>query len=274
MRQHQLAINSISTRQAGLEEAVDAYAAAGFRQVEFHLPLVKGWLADGRTPGDVVALLERNGLRAIGGFELPLLAFADKDGQQENQRRQRENATLIHELGGGTLVVGTDGPATPSLEALPVLADAIRSFADAISDLDIVVALEFNWGPLVKSLASAVAVCELVDRPNVGILFDPAHYHCTVTKFEDLDDRSIPWIRHVHLDDMQDKPGEFSNCNSDRALPGAGILDLPAMIARIEGGGYTGAFSIEMFSDDLWALPPRVAADLCHHSSLTLVTSD
>ncbi len=270
MRQHQLAINSISTRHAGLEEAVDAYAAAGFRQVEFHLPLVKAWLSEGRTTADVVALLEQIGLRAIGGFELPIMGFAPDAEQRDNHRRQRENARLIHELGGGTLVVGMDGPATPSVEALPVLAEAIRGFADSIAEFDVVVALEFNWGPLVRSLASAVAVCEMVDRPNVGILFDPAHFYCTVTKLEDLDERSIPWIRHVHLDDMRDEPGELSNCNSDRVLPGEGILDLPALIGRIEAGGYTGAFSIEMFSDDLWEMPAQEAAERCHRSLIPL----
>ena len=273
MRQHQLAINSISTRHAGLEEAVDAYAAAGFRQVEFHLPLVKGWLADGHTPSDVVALLERNGIKAIGGFELPILGFVDGEAIAANHRRQRENAELIHALGGGTLVIGTDGPATPSVEALPVIAVSIRRFAETIVDLDVTLALEFNWGPLVKSLASAVAVCELVGQPNVGILFDPAHYHCTVTKFADLDERSIPWIRHVHLDDMRDQPGELSNCNSDRALPGEGILNLAALIGRIEAGGYTGSFSIEMFSDDLWALPATEAARRCYECLLPLCES-
>ena len=270
MRQDQLAINSVSTRHAGLEEAVDAYASAGFRQVEFHLPLVKSWITDGRSFSDVVALLERNGIRAIGGFEMSSLGFAPHAERVDNHRRQRENATLIHELGGGTLVVGTDGPAMPSVEALPVLADALRGFADSIADLDVTVAVEFNWGPLVKSLASAVVVCELVDRPNVGILFDPAHFHCTVTKFEDLDERSIPWIRHVHLDDMRDKPGELSNCNSDRVLPGEGILDLTALIVRIEAGGYTGSFSIEMFNDDLWGLPAQEAARRCYQSLVPL----
>lgn len=273
MRQHQLAINSITTRHSGLEEAVGAYGAAGFQQIEFHLPLVKSWLTNGRTSADVAALLERNGLRSIGGFELPIMGFAPEVERTDNHRRQRENATLIHELGGGTLVVGMDGPPAPSVEALSVLADGIREFADLIADLDVMVALEFNWGPLVRSLTSAVAVCEMVDRPNVGILFDPAHYHCTVTKFEDLDERSIPWIRHVHLDDMRDKPGELSNRNSDRVLPGEGILDLAGLIGRIEAGGYTGSFSIEMFSDDLWALPASEAARSCHESPLPLCDS-
>lgn len=177
---------------------------------------------------------------------------------------------MIHALGGGTLVVGMDGPAVPSVDALGVLAREISAFAATIADLDVRIALEFNWGPLVRSLASAVAVCERVDRANVGVLFDPAHYHCTPTKAEHLDARTIPWIAHVHVDDMADIPGELSHCNDDRRLPGDGILDLPDLFGRIERGGYTGSFSIEMFSAELWVLPAEEAARRAHASLLPL----
>ena len=49
MNQTQLAINSISTRQDSLAEALSAYADAGFSEVEFHLPLLKQWLASGHS---------------------------------------------------------------------------------------------------------------------------------------------------------------------------------------------------------------------------------
>ncbi len=240
-----------------------AYASAGFLNVEFHLPLVKSYLEVGHTVGDVRALLDQYGMRAIGGFQLPVVCFGDEEAVADNQRAQVENATLIHDLGGGTLVVGTDGPATPSLDALPVVADGLRRLLVPIDGLDVTIALEFNWSPLVKSLHSAVRVCELVDHPQVGVLFDPAHYYTTVTKFEDINAGSVAWIRHVHLDDMADKPGELSNCNSDRVLPGTGVLDLGAMIGALEHHGYDGFFSIEMFNDNLWAMPASKAAKLC-----------
>jgi len=266
VKDEQIAINSISTRHAGLEEAVAAYAAAGFPNVEFHLPLVKTYLDAGHTVGDVRALLDANGMRAIGGFQLPVICFGDEAAMADNRQAQVANATLIHELGGGTLVVGTDGPATPSLDALPVVADGFRILLEQIEGLDVTIALEFNWSPLVKSLQSAVRVCELVDHPQLGVLFDPAHYYTTVTKFEDLTEANVRWIRHVHLDDMADKPGELSNCNSDRVLPGSGVLDLQALIDAIEQHAYAGYFSIEMFNDDLWAMPPADAARLCRES--------
>ena len=49
MKSEQLAIHSLSTSHHNLEEALDAYAAAGFRYVEPYLPLVKAWMEDGHT---------------------------------------------------------------------------------------------------------------------------------------------------------------------------------------------------------------------------------
>jgi len=273
MKREQVAINSVSTQQSGLEEALDAYAAAGFRNVEFVLPLVKEWVAHDHSIDDVRRLLAAHDLRAIGGFETHLACFAPPEPRRANHDLLRANGRLIHDLGGGTMVVGTDGPSQslPDPRAtLDTIADVCGAFLRDIEDLDVTVALEFNWSPVVKSLQSAVLVTQTVNHPRLGVLFDPAHYYTTPTKFEHLTAETVRWITHVHLDDMRDKPGDLSNCNSDRVLPGEGVLDLPALIARLEQHNYAGLFSIEMFNADLWRLPAAEAARLCYQSLLPL----
>jgi len=270
MQVSQIAINSISTRHADLEEALKAYAAAGFRNVEFHLPLIKDWLAEGHTLEDVSSLLKHYQLQSIGGFQSHVECFAAPESQRANHALHVENARLIHALGGGTLVVGTDGPEQPTIEALETVAQTLQQLAIQVKGLNVQIALEFNWSPLIKSLSSAVRVAELVDHPQVGVLFDPAHYYTTVTKFEHLTTDAIRWIKHVHIDDMRDKPGDLSNCNSDRVLPGEGIIDLHALVDRLAQGGYTGFYSIEMFNEELWRLPAAEAAQRCYTSMRSL----
>lgn len=272
MHQSQLAINSVSTRHASLEEALVAYSGAGFRNVEFVLPLAKNWLQEGHSVADLRGLLEAHNLRCIGGFQTHVECFSDADAQARNHAIHLENARLIHDLGGGTLVVGTDGPGQPSVEALATVAATLRQLASQIEDLNVSIALEFNWSPLVKSLHSAVLVAQQADHPQVGVLFDPAHYYTTVTKFEHLNRDTVRWIKHVHLDDMRDKPGELSNCNSDRVLPGQGVIDLLALVDALERYGYDGFFSIEMFNEDLWQLPAADTARQCYNSLLPLCT--
>lgn len=270
MQEAQLAINSISTRQKSLEEALEAYAIAGFRAVEFFLPLVKEWIARQHTVDDVCQLLAQYHLQSIGGFETHVECFTSLEAQETNHRIHLANACLLHELGGGTLVVGTDGPPQASYDALDTVAYVLRKLAREIEGMNVNLALEFNWSPLVKSLKSAAYICERVDHPQVGILFDSAHYYTTSTKFEHLVPTTVRWIKHVHVNDMVDRPGEFTDCNADRVLPGQGILDLQALISILEQYGYEGFFSIEMFNDDLWLLPVFDAASRCYHSLLPL----
>lgn len=270
MKRSQLAINSVSTGGGSLEERLAAYADTGFAKVEFCLPHVKDYLNQGQTIADARRLLDAQGLRCIGGFETALEAFSPPEARALNHRQVIDNARLVAALGGANLVVGTDGPPAPMEDPLGELAEVFGMVAGQIQDTGVCLCIEFNWSPLVKSLRTAAEVARRSGAANVGILFDPAHYHCTPSKMEQLTAENIALIKHVHMDDMRDKPGELSDCNSDRALPGEGCLPLPEMFARIEQGGYTGDFSIEMFSDALWSLPAKEAARRMYQSLLPL----
>ena len=150
------------------------------------------------------------------------------------------------------------------------LANGIRAVAGRIAPYGVNILIEFNWSPVVKSLRTASEIVRRSGASNAGVLFDPAHYHCTPTKFDQLTPENVATIKHVHVNDMCDKPGELSNCNDDRELPGKGILDLHAIFGRIEELGYRGDFSIEMFNKTLWELPPAEAARQMYESLLPL----
>lgn len=269
MNQSQLAIISISTR-GPMEETLAGYAAAGFRNVEFFLGHVKEYLAQGHSVSEFCRLLDSHQLRCVGGFETSLEGFSTAEARAANHRRVVENVNLIAALGGTALVVGTDGPAGAAEDPLGELASAFAEVAAMIEGTGVSLCIEFNWSPLVKSLRTAAEVARRSGSPNVGVLFDPAHYHCTPSKFEQLTPEIVQRIKHVHVDDMRDKPGELSNCNSDRLLPGEGCLDLKGLFGRLEDYGYRGFFSIEMFSEELWALPPAEAAQRMYRSLETL----
>lgn len=263
MKTEQIAINAVSTKAAPLDEMLRVYAAAGFRSVEFPLGIIKTHLSKGHTTDDVKKLLAANNQKLIGGFEAEVKCFASPAEMAANHEFHRANARLIANIaGGGTLVVGTDGPAQKSLEALReiglTLAALVETFPPGVS-----IAVEFNWSPIVKSLKSAYVVAKAANHPRVGILFDPAHVHCTPTKLEDITADVVDKIIHVHIDDMRDKPGDISDCNADRVLPGEGVLDLKGMIAKLETLGYRGLFSIELFNADIWEMPIAESTPKC-----------
>ncbi len=263
-------MNSQCTFHWNLEEALDAYAAAGFRCVEPHLNLVKDWLDDGHTVEETLELFESRDLSVVASSQLEVACFGSPDALLPNLKANAENVRLIRELGADKMIVGTDGPEQVSVEALDAVAHAVRNLAEITEDLGVDIAIEFNWSPIVKSLQSAARVAEKADHPRVGVLFDTAHYHVTPTKLRDINEESVKWIKHVHLNDMPDTPADLTHRDFDRVLPGEGVLDLPEIISALERNGYEGYFSIEMFSAELWELPTEEAARRCHESLLPL----
>lgn len=273
MKIEQLAINAVSTRHADFIECLDAYAAAGFKHIEFPLWEVKKFIADGHTVADARKELDARGVDCIGGWEMPVLSFGSAKDTKANRDLLLANAQLLCELGGTGMVCGTDGPGEGQTceDVLAVLVDGFGAAADLIAPTGVTILLEFNWSPIVKSFRTAADIVRRAGRDNLGVVFDPCHYHCTPSKFEQLTPENVATIRHIHVDNMADKPGELS-CDGDRVLPGAGgCLDLKAIFARIEEFGYDGYFSIEMFSEELWAMPAAQAARKMYDSLLTLM---
>jgi 2-keto-myo-inositol isomerase len=270
MKAEQLAMHSLTTHHRNLEEALEAYASAGFRNVEPYLPLVKAWLEDGHPVEGTRELFGSYGLRFIASSELAVECFHASDVLLPNLRANAENARLIRALGGRAMIVHTDGPEQVTAASLDPIARALVDLAEATEDTDVDIAVEFNASPVVKSLRSAVRVAEIADHPRIGVLFDTAHYHVTPTKLSDINENSVLWIKHVHLNDMPDIPADLSHRDFDRVLPGEGILDLPGIISALERGGYVGYFAVELFNADLWALPAKETARRCYESLVPL----
>jgi 2-keto-myo-inositol isomerase len=274
MKIDQIAINSVSNLPHPLEKVLDAYANAGFRNVEFYLKHVWDAIEQGKSPADVKRMLDDRGQTCIGGFEVVIECFTPKKQRAKNHRRTVKNVELLASLGARCLVAGTDGPSSNSLtpdQRIAAIAESFGEVADRVRAAGITICLEFNWGPAVRSLQTAAAVANRARRKNVGILFDPAHYYCTPSKSEHLDKKTVQAIRHVHVDDMPFVPGDLANCDDDRVLPLKGCLDLPTLFARMENHGYNGFFSLEMFDKNLWAMPPNKAAKLMYASMKRLV---
>ena len=272
MKRAQLAINSVSTKGANLEERLAAYSGAGFRHVEFVIGQIKEYLKQGHTLADVRRLLDQYQLKCIGGFECGLECFSPAEKRQANHDLIVANAKLLAELGGTGMVVGTDGPGAGVADPIGEMACTLNGVAKRLEGTGVTICVEFNWSPIIKSMRTAVDLAKRSGAPNVGVLFDPAHYHCTPTKFEMITAASVPFVKHLHMNDMSDKPGELSNCNSDRVLPGQGCLDLRGLIGALEKYGYSGYCSIEMFNADLWAMPAADAAKLMYQSLLPYCT--
>jgi sugar phosphate isomerase/epimerase len=112
---------------------------------------------------------------------------------------------------------------------------------------------EFIFTPL--------AMLELANDcgPNCGLLVDAFHLHAAAEPMSVLSKLSAQQIVLVHVNDAPDVPLEKIE-DGKRLLPGEGIIDLKGFFSALAALHYTGPVAVEVFSDQLRALPPAQAA--------------
>jgi sugar phosphate isomerase/epimerase len=96
---------------------------------------------------------------------------------------------------------------------------------------------------------------------NVGLLLDTWHwYHAGATP-ADIVAAGRRGIVHVHFNDAAMQPPE-KVVDSERLMPGEGVIDLVAFLHALQEIGYQDALSVEVFGRGLKFMPPEEGARL------------
>jgi sugar phosphate isomerase/epimerase len=106
-----------------------------------------------------------------------------------------------------------------------------------------------------------MAVLELAADagPNCGLLVDSFHLHAAGEPMSVLNGIPAEKIVLVHLNDAPAGPLATIE-DGKRLLPGEGVIDLAGFLGGLDAIGYRGPVSLEVFSDQLRAMPPKEAA--------------
>jgi len=116
--------------------------------------------------------------------------------------------------------------------------DCYQSLGPVLSEYNVTIAIE----PLnrfetyfLNTAADAVKLCDEINHPNVGVLFDT--FHANIEE-KDIGQayRSIgKHLKHVHT------------CENDRGIPGSGHVEWPGVFAALRDMKYDGWLTIESF---------------------------
>jgi D-psicose/D-tagatose/L-ribulose 3-epimerase len=88
---------------------------------------------------------------------------------------------------------------------------------------------------VVNTLAEAMAIVRAVDSPAVQTILDTHNTAAEKLPVDQLIKQYLPWIRHVHLNEM------------DGRRPGAGNFPFPLALRTLREAGYGGWYSVEVF---------------------------
>ena len=114
---------------------------------------------------------------------------------------------------------------------------------------------------LVTTIPEALELVAEVDEPTLDVMYDVYHLWDTPDVLA-LTERHAREFGGAQVSDWRAETRGFM----DRLLPGAGLIDLPALFRALDDGGFRGWYDLEVFSDDgrygsdypdsLWKRPP------------------
>ena len=264
----QLLGHTLGTPGYSLTEALHLFAASGLDGAEiiWQNDYKAGIPEDDR--GEVRATVKRLardlGLR-IGGLTPYVTNLNSPDPEVRRHDLDRIQAAIEvaadlecprMRIYGGTLV-----DATPADEVGPrwaYLVQSLRTLGPIASSHGVVLCVENHFSTMTVSAADTVRLVTEVDSPGVGILYDQANLAFTHREdFEEAISLQAPWIRHVHVKDLEfidphrqlTTSGVASIDKESRVhmsrMIGDGILDWGAITDRLAFAGYDGTYSLE-----------------------------
>jgi sugar phosphate isomerase/epimerase len=99
-------------------------------------------------------------------------------------------------------------------------------------------------GSLYNDLPRTFKLLDDAGADNLAVVFDIWHLWDAPRILEQLETYA-PRIAAVQVCDWRRE----TRWNGDRALPGNGIADIPAILRALETNGFTGVYDLEVFSD-------------------------
>lgn len=254
-----LTLSALTLRGAPMAERLDAAAAAGFSGIGLRLDDYRAALADGWTDAKLRARLDHLGLR-VTEVEF-LTTWGESPEATEDER------TALH-------IAATYGAVRVHAGLFERPADV--DLAGRLARLDqragrarVRVALEFMPYSAIPSLRAAHDLIERSRSEHTDLLVDAWHWHRAGTSAADL--AGIPPQRVASVQLCDCLPDSHIDLRREgrhhRLLPGVGSVDLTGLLRDLRDHGVTAPLAVEVLSDSLDALPPRIAAQRAHDAA-------
>jgi sugar phosphate isomerase/epimerase len=242
---------------------VSLAADAGFEGADVEL----AW-ARAKSPNALRDLFASRNLR-FGGWGVPF------DWRGDDESKRRDGMKDLDQFAGYARALNIDACATwimpsserPFIDNWNLHVERLRPIARVLANHGLRLGLEFVAPYHLRRhfkhefIFSPGQMLELAADvgDNAGLLIDSFHVHASGSAWEEISKIPASKIVLVHINDAPDVR-LHQLVDSQRLLPGEGVLSLRSFLGSLRAAGYNGPVSLEVFSDALKRLDPREAA--------------
>jgi sugar phosphate isomerase/epimerase len=257
-----------------LQTKLKSVREAGFSQIMLSARDIVGH-AEGVE--HAVQLVKTSGLR-VTGFQV-LRDFEGLSGHLHDYKVDVAKTMLemCHDVGARVLLAcsSTSVHANGDLDA--VAAD-LRKLAMLAVPFGIKVAFEgLSWGRSINEFHTAWDVVCRADAPNLGLGLDSFHAVACKTPLDLIDELDPDKIFLVQLADfmwqeVRSPEERMTTARHFRVFPGEGVHSQAQaeLVMRLDGLGYRGDYSFEVFNDDYQQMPPNRVAERARRAAVWL----
>jgi sugar phosphate isomerase/epimerase len=253
-----LVLCSGTIRRAPFDVTVRAAAAAGFQGISVYYDEYRTARSSGWTDLDLRTFMDDHGI-----------AVAELDGRMDwlpgdtGAPSTAEFVAAAASIGARSItVLEVRGRRIGDTLALRDAASAFASVCDRTADHDLLAHIEYFPQSGVPDLRTAYEIVRAAGRPNGGVMVDSWHH------LRGMDaghfDPAFPGesILAVQLGDVDPVPAAdlAHEMMHNRLLPGSGAGSLAGLVRSVRDRGCTAPMEVEVYSDELAALDPFVAA--------------
>ncbi len=248
-------LNSSTIRPTPTLDKVRIAAEAGYDGIELWIDELENWeTKTGRPVEELGRIVQDHGLfvpNIIGLWNaMPAEPEAWPAALEQSKRRMDLSARV-----GALHVAAIPAPDRPDIDILWA-AEKYRALLDAGQEIGITVAIEFiGFLQGVHRLGQAVAIGIESRHPKACMVADTFHCFRGGSMFAGLSMIQGGFIAVMHFNDVPGDKPQFEQGDSDRLLPGDGILPLVDVVRTLAGIGFSGPLSLEIFNEAQWQRP-------------------
>jgi sugar phosphate isomerase/epimerase len=206
---------------------------------------------------EAAAIVDPGEVWSLNGIQLQLAT----DGRLDRDRLEAElppRLEICRALGASyLLVVPPRAPGAQQASSVTAMRDGLARVRDAAGAVEVGAAFEFLGFGDCPIDTPALAGDVVSGVPGADLVLDSCHWHASGGA--SLDGFPVDRLAMVHLNDAPAKPPREIE-DSDRVLPGEGVIRLADLVADLDRRGYRGPWSLETFNPAYWEDDPMVIA--------------
>ena len=249
-------------------ERLAAASGAGFDAISLWGRDYAAARSEGLSDADLRLMLDDHGL-AVGELDP---AWWWPPGASDLHISPELDTEDVFRFGEADLFAMADAIGARSMNAVDVFggrwdvdgaAEAFAGLCTRAAEHGLLVHIEWLSWSKIPDLATALRIVELAGQPNGGLNIDAWHLVRSGVPVDELADVPGSLILGVQLCDgpLEPESNLIEATLHQRELPGQGQFDLDAMVGALRHTGTTAPIGVEVFSDQLHALPPAEAAE-------------